>query len=63
LPHARKRRTIDGHTRELADFMGKHRRLIEAPRPEPPRIEGHRHDEIGIIEEFCTGLVQPAAEQ
>ncbi len=62
-PYALEHEAIDRNAREPPDRMRQHRRLIEAPRPEPRCVERHRHDKVGFGEKLGASLLQPAAEE
>lgn len=50
------------HTAQPCDGAGQQRRLVEAPREQPQRMQRHRKDKIGIIEKLRAGARHPAAE-
>ena len=51
----------DGDAGLLRDRLGQQRRLVEAARPQPPPMQRHRHQRIGLVQQFAAGARHPAA--
>ncbi len=49
------------HAARLGDDLGQQRRLVEAPRPQPPPVQRHRHERVGVRQQFAPGARHPAA--
>jgi len=54
---------VDGNAGQLADLLGRHGRLVEAPRPKPRAVERNRHDDVGVGEQLGTCRRHPSPEQ
>jgi hypothetical protein len=61
--NALQQEAIDLVPRQTPQFIGQHRRLVEASPPKPRGIERDGDDEIGIGEKLRTGLGEPPGEQ
>ena len=45
----------------LGDRAGQRRRLVEAPRPQPPPMQRHRQQRVGVGQQLAAGARHPAA--
>ncbi len=62
-PHTFEPPVDNGHAGQSRDDAGESRRLIEAPRPLSPPMQGHRDERFGIGKQFAACTRHPLAHR